>query len=186
MIGMGPDCCCCVGHSAVFHLTWSSCSFPNIGNSRSVLRYWGAGRVSIDCYHHRVNCGSESLVWPQHALTALLATYVRYAGLPSDVQLYSHTMLNSMSFLGRVIPATDLVSRFNVLLSLVTVTLIIMAVAWLPSGSRDQATLYVVGIFGSGSGAWISLAPVCAAQLCRTITGGSTGRSTALRRSGCC
>lgn len=111
---------------------------------------WGAGvlggfpstvttTVSIAVLSHWFN--------RQHALTALLATYVRYAGLPSDVQVYSLTVLSSMSFLGRVIPgfATDLDSRFNVLLSLVTVTLIIMAVVWLPSGSRDQATLYVVG-----------------------------------------
>lgn len=102
---------------------------------------------------------------------ALLPTYVRYAGLSSDVQFFSLTVLNSMSFLGRVVPglAADLVGRFNILLTLVTLTLIIMATVWLPFGTRDQATLYaVVGIFGFGSGGWLSLAPVCAGQLCRT------------------
>lgn len=102
---------------------------------------------------------------------ALLPTYVRYAGLCSDVQFFSLTVLNSMSFLGRVVPgfAADLVGRFNILLTLVTLTLLIMAAVWLPFGARDQATLYaVVGIFGFGSGGWISLTPVCAGQLCRT------------------
>ncbi|GAD99495.1 MFS monocarboxylate transporter, putative [Paecilomyces variotii No. 5] len=102
---------------------------------------------------------------------ALLPTYVRYAGLPLDVQFYSLTVLNSMSLLGRVAPgfAADLVGRFNMLLSLVAITLVVMAAIWLPFGARDQVTLYaVVGIFGFGSGGWLSLAPVCAGQLCRT------------------
>lgn len=102
---------------------------------------------------------------------ALLPTYVRYAGLSSDVQFFSLTVLNSMSFLGRVVPgfAADHIGRFNILLTLVTLTLVIMAAVWLPFGSRNQATLYtVVGIFGFGSGGWLSLAPVCAGQLCRT------------------
>lgn len=44
-----------------------------------------------------------------------------------------------------------------------------MAAVWLPFGSRDAATLYaVVAIYGFGSGGWISLAPVCAGQLCKT------------------
>ncbi|OJJ53508.1 hypothetical protein ASPSYDRAFT_36443 [Aspergillus sydowii CBS 593.65] len=102
---------------------------------------------------------------------ALLPTYVRFAGLSKDVQFYSVTLLNSMSLLGRVLPgiAADLVGRFNILLSLVTLTLIVMATVWLPIGSASEATLYaVVAIFGFGSGGWISLTPVCAGQLCRT------------------
>ncbi|PYI08347.1 MFS general substrate transporter [Aspergillus sclerotiicarbonarius CBS 121057] len=102
---------------------------------------------------------------------ALLPTYVRFAGMSTNVQFYSLTVLNSMSLLGRVLPgfAADKVGRFNVLLCLVVVTLIVMAAVWLPFGSRDEVTLYVVvAIFGFGSGGWLSLAPVCAGQLCRT------------------
>ncbi|PKX99079.1 putative MFS monocarboxylate transporter [Aspergillus novofumigatus IBT 16806] len=102
---------------------------------------------------------------------ALLPTYVRYAGFPLDVQFYSLTLLNSMSFLGRVLPglAADQLGRFNILLALVVMTLLVMSTVWLPFGSRGQATLYaVVAIFGFGSGGWLSLAPVCAGQLCRT------------------
>jgi MFS family permease len=102
---------------------------------------------------------------------ALLPTYVRFAGLSSDVQFYSLTVLNSMSLLGRILPgfAADQVGRFNTLLCLVIITLLIMAAVWLPVGSRDEITLYiVVAIFGFGSGGWLSLAPVCAGQLCRT------------------
>lgn len=49
-------------------------------------------------------------------------------------------------------------------------TLVVMAAVWLPFGSRDEATLYaVVGIFGFQSGEWLSLAPVCAGHLCRSL-----------------
>ncbi|KAJ5939420.1 hypothetical protein N7466_002554 [Penicillium verhagenii] len=102
---------------------------------------------------------------------ALLPTYVRYTGLDLDVQFYSLTVLNSMSLLGRVLPgvAADQVGRFNILLSMAVVTMLVMAAVWIPFGSRDEATLYaVVAIFGFGSGGWVSLAPVCAGQLCRT------------------
>ncbi|KAJ5921460.1 hypothetical protein N7466_009786 [Penicillium verhagenii] len=102
---------------------------------------------------------------------ALLPTYVRYAGLDENVQYYSLAVLNGMSFFGRVLPgfAADQVGRFNILLSMVCVTLIIMAGVWVPYGSHDEVTLYVVvAIFGFGSGGWLSLAPVCAGQLCRT------------------
>jgi MFS family permease len=102
---------------------------------------------------------------------ALLPTYVRYTGLDLDIQFYSLTVLNGMSLMGRVLPgfAADQVGRFNILLSLALITLIVMASVWIPFGSHSDATLYaVVAIFGFGSGGWISLAPVCAGQLCRT------------------
>ncbi|KAL4756796.1 putative MFS monocarboxylate transporter [Aspergillus foveolatus] len=102
---------------------------------------------------------------------ALLPTYVRFAGLSTDVQFYALTVLNSMSLLGRVLPgfAADQLGRFNVLLCLVAVTMVAMAAVWLPFGTHDEATLYaVVAVFGFGSGGWLSLAPVCAGQLCST------------------
>lgn len=95
---------------------------------------------------------------------ALLPTYVRYAGFSDDVQFYSLTLLNGMSLFGRILPgfAADQVGRFNILLSMVFVTLIMMAGVWLPYGSHNEATLYVVvAIFGFGSGGWLSLALVC-------------------------
>ncbi|KAJ5988495.1 hypothetical protein N7481_003705 [Penicillium waksmanii] len=102
---------------------------------------------------------------------ALLPTYVRYSGLDLDVQFYSLAVLNSMSLVGRVLPgiAADLFGRFNILLTLACITLVIMGSVWIPFGSQNEATLYaVVAIFGFGSGGWVSLAPVCAGQLCRT------------------
>ncbi|KAL4974474.1 major facilitator superfamily domain-containing protein [Aspergillus desertorum] len=102
---------------------------------------------------------------------ALLPTYVRFSGLATDVQFFALTVLNSMSLLGRVLPgfAADQLGRFNVLLCLVVVTMVAMAAVWLPFGNRDEATLFaVVAVFGFGSGGWLSLAPVCAGQLCST------------------
>jgi MFS family permease len=52
---------------------------------------------------------------------------------------------------------------------LVVIILVAMAAIWLPYGAYNEATLYaVVAIYGFGSGGWVSLAPVCAGQLCRT------------------
>ncbi|PLB48785.1 monocarboxylate permease-like protein, mch4 [Aspergillus steynii IBT 23096] len=102
---------------------------------------------------------------------ALLPAYVRYSGFSLDLQFYSLTVLNSMSLLGRVLPGfvADKVGRFNILLALVAITMIIMAGVWLPCGSHSEDTIYaVVAIFGFGSGGWLSLAPVCAGQLCDT------------------
>ncbi|KAH8705874.1 major facilitator superfamily domain-containing protein [Talaromyces proteolyticus] len=111
---------------------------------------------------------------------ALLPTYIRYSSstgsseseLPSDMQFYVLTVLNSMSFLGRTIPGffADKMGCFNVLLLLVITTLVTMGAIWVPVGSHSSASvLYViVALFGFGSGGWISLAPVCAGQLCRT------------------
>lgn len=102
---------------------------------------------------------------------ALLPTYVRFAGFGSDTQFYTLAVLNGMSFFGRLLPgfAADHFGRFNVLLFLVTATLLAMGTVWLPFGSSSKGALYAVAaLFGFGSGGWLSLAPVCAGQLCRT------------------
>jgi len=102
---------------------------------------------------------------------ALLPTYVRYAGFSSSAQFYSLTVLNGLSFLGRTLPgfAADIFGRFNMLLFLIAITLVIMSAVWIPLGASSEVALYVViALFGFGSGGWLSLAPVCAGQLCRT------------------
>ncbi|KAL4796085.1 major facilitator superfamily domain-containing protein [Aspergillus venezuelensis] len=102
---------------------------------------------------------------------ALLPTYVRFAGMSSTTQFLSLTVLNSTSLLGRVLPGllADMAGRFNVLTMLVLLTLLVMAAIWLPFGDSSERTLYaVVAIFGFSSGGWLSLAPVCAGQLCST------------------
>ena len=71
---------------------------------------------------------------------ALLPTYVRFAGFSEDLQFYSLTLLNGMSLFGRVLPgfAADQVGRFNTLLCMVCLTLIIMACLWLPYGAKGM------------------------------------------------
>lgn len=103
---------------------------------------------------------------------ALLRTYVRFAGFGEDTQFYTLAVLNGMSFFGRKLPgfAADSLGRFNVLLMLVASTMLIMAVVWLPFGSSSVATLYnMTALLGFGSGSWLSPAPVCAGQICRTV-----------------
>lgn len=102
---------------------------------------------------------------------ALLPTYVRYAGFSSDTQFYSLTVLNGFGFFGRTLPGflADIVGRFNILSILIVLTLMVMAGVWLPVGSDTEGSLYtVIALYGFGSGGFLSLAPVCAGQLCRT------------------
>lgn len=140
---------------------------PASTHSRALVDF-GAFRSPRLCF---LTVGVFAFEFIIFGCAALLPTYVRYAGLDSNVQFYSLTVLNSMSLLGRILPgvAADLVGRFNILLLLAIITLMVMAAVWIPFGSHDEATLYaVVAIFGFGSGGWLSLAPVCAGQLCRT------------------
>lgn len=140
---------------------------PMVGETKAIvdLRAFKAPRL---CFLAVAVFAFEFIIF---GCAALLPTYVRYSGLDLDVQFYSLTVLNSMSLVGRVLPgvAADLFGRFNILLTLACITLVIMGSVWIPFGSQNEATLYaVVAIFGFGSGGWVSLAPVCAGQLCRT------------------
>ncbi|CAI7648342.1 unnamed protein product [Penicillium manginii] len=140
---------------------------PMVGETKAIvdLRAFKAPRL---CFLAVAVFAFEFIIF---GCAALLPTYVRYSGLDLDVQFYSLTVLNSMSLVGRVLPgvAADLFGRFNILLTLACITLVVMGSVWIPFGSQNEATLYaVVAIFGFGSGGWVSLAPVCAGQLCRT------------------
>ncbi|PYH38663.1 MFS general substrate transporter [Aspergillus neoniger CBS 115656] len=140
---------------------------PAASNSKATIDFRAFGSPRL-CF---LTVAVFSLEFIIFGCAALLPTYVRFAGFPTDVQFYSLTVLNCFGLVGRVLPgfAADKIGRFNILLCLVLLTFIIMATVWLPVGSHDVRTLYtVVAIFGFGSGGWISLAPVCAGQLCRT------------------
>lgn len=140
---------------------------PATASSRVMVDF-GAFRAPRLCFLAVAVFAFEFIIF---GCAALLPTYVRYTGLNLDVQFYSLTVLNGMSLFGRILPgfAADQVGRFNMLLSLAIITLLVMASVWIPFGSRSEATLYaVVAVFGFGSGGWVSLAPVCAGQLCRT------------------
>jgi MFS family permease len=138
------------------------------GNKRRVTIDFAAFKSPRLCFLALAVFSFEFIIF---GCAALLPSYVRYSGFSVDLQFYSLTVLNSMSLLGRVLPglAADQLGRFNILLSLVVLTIIIMAGVWLPYGSHSEGTIYaVVAIFGFGSGGWLSLAPVCAGQLCDT------------------
>ncbi|KAL5341880.1 hypothetical protein BJX70DRAFT_395247 [Aspergillus crustosus] len=77
---------------------------------------------------------------------ALLPAYVPFAGLT----ITTHTIL-----LGRMLPGllADQIGRFNILLVLVSATLLVTSAVWPPFGSRSEASLYtVVTTFGFLSG----------------------------------
>lgn len=101
----------------------------------------------------------------------ILPTYASIQGYPSMTGFYLISVLNGVSCLGRVLPGflSDYAGRFNTLLLMLLLTLLVMLVIWLPFGARDLAALYVfAALFGFGTGSWMALVPVCIGQLCRT------------------
>jgi MFS family permease len=101
----------------------------------------------------------------------ILPTYATSQGYPSEVGYYLIAVMNGISCLGRFFPSylSDYVGRFNTLLLMLFLTLVVMLVLWLPFGATSLPALYAfAALFGFGTGSWMALVPVCIGQLCRT------------------
>ena len=89
---------------------------------------------------------------------------------PDDTGFYLLAVMNGVSCLGRFFPGfiADKMGRFNVLLIMICVTLVLMLVIWLPFGATSLPALYCfAALFGFGTGSWMALTPACIGQLCR-------------------
>lgn len=101
----------------------------------------------------------------------ILPTYASIQGYPDTTGFYLISVLNGISCLGRLIPGflCDYTGRFNTLLLMILLTLVVMLVIWLPFGATSLPALYAfTALFGFGTGSWMALVPVCIGQLCRT------------------
>lgn len=100
----------------------------------------------------------------------ILPTYANYGGhYPADTGFYIISVMNGVSCIGRILPGyvSDIIGRFNTLLIMIVVTLILMLVLWLPFGNTSLAALYAFSaLFGFGTGSWMALTPACIGQLC--------------------
>ncbi|ROT38137.1 hypothetical protein SODALDRAFT_324560 [Sodiomyces alkalinus F11] len=102
----------------------------------------------------------------------MLPTFVAWSGFPTETGYNFIAIMNSASFLGRVLPGLvgDRLGHFNVLLSMLAVTLISTAVTLVPFGTSHIAALYVF-FRGLGTGFWFFLVPY--AGLCPLDNGTS-------------
>lgn len=100
----------------------------------------------------------------------ILPTYASTQGYPPTTGYYLISVLNGVSCLGRFLPAflSDYAGRFNTLLLMILLTLLVMLAIWLPFGATSLPALYIfTACFGFGTGSWMALVPVCIGQLCR-------------------
>lgn len=88
---------------------------------------------------------------------------------PPATGFYLISLLNAFSCLGRVLPGliADRVGRFNTLLVMIILNLLVLLTIWLPFGASSLPALFAfAALFGFGSGSWMALMPVCIGQLC--------------------
>ncbi len=100
----------------------------------------------------------------------LLPTYATTQRYSSETGFYLISVMNGISCLGRFFSGflSDHAGRFNTLLLMIFLTLVVMLVVWLPFGATNLPALYAfAALFGFGTGSWMALIPVCVGQLCR-------------------
>lgn len=100
----------------------------------------------------------------------ILPTYASTQGYSPETGFYLISVMNGISCLGRFFPGflSDYAGRFNTLLLMLFLTLVVMLVLWLPFGATSLPALYAfAALFGFGTGSWMALVPVCIGQLCR-------------------
>ncbi|KAH6693493.1 major facilitator superfamily domain-containing protein [Plectosphaerella plurivora] len=102
-------------------------------------------------------------------ITGMLPTIVVYSGFPQSAGYTMIAILNGASCLGRIIPGIlgDHWGHYNILIAMTVLTLLGTAVTMLPFGTTYIEALYVFsGLWGFGSGSFLSLTPVCMGKTC--------------------
>jgi MFS family permease len=101
----------------------------------------------------------------------ILPTYATLSNaFEPNTGFYLIAILNGVSFFGRILPGylADKIGRFNTLLIMIVLTLVVMLALWLPYGDTSLPALYCfAALFGFGTGSWMALTPTCIGQLCR-------------------
>jgi MFS family permease len=88
-------------------------------------------------------------------------------GVSADLVPYLLPIINAVSIVGRIVPGFvgDKVGRFNSMIAITALSGIITLALWIPGSSNTAAIIVYSVLFGFTSGGFISLAPVCVAQL---------------------
>ncbi|KAI9731460.1 MAG: hypothetical protein M1818_007850 [Claussenomyces sp. TS43310] len=87
-------------------------------------------------------------------------------GMSSDLSTYLIAMLNAASIFGRILPGmlADRVGRFNVMVITTFLSFILALALWLPAKGNAPVIVFSV-LYGFTSGAFVSMAPACIAQI---------------------
>ncbi|KAK1978113.1 major facilitator superfamily transporter [Colletotrichum cereale] len=113
--------------------------------------------------------GSFLLEFVLFGITGLLPTFAIAAGFGSDVGFYLIAILNGASCLGRVTTGMigDRLGHLNVLLTMISITIVVTGVIFVPFGTKHIGALYAfAALWGYGSGSFLSGTPVCVGKTC--------------------
>lgn len=114
--------------------------------------------------------------WGLFSTQGYLVSFALANGIRPALSYQLIVIMNAGSFFGRWAPGllADKIGRFNTIILMISLCLITTIGLWLPaalvsSSSSTQSLLICFALlFGFSSGSNITLAPVCAGQLCKT------------------
>ncbi len=108
--------------------------------------------------------------WGLFVPLTYISSYALARGLPMAFSYQLVAILNAGSFFGRWLPnyVADRLGRFNTMIVMVALCLLMTLALWLPAGKSIAMIVIYAVIFGFASGSNISLTPVCVGQLCDT------------------
>lgn len=92
--------------------------------------------------------------------------YAEANGMSARLASYMLAVLNAVSVFGRTLPGwvADRVGRFNTMIAMSLLSCILVLGLWLPSRGNVPIILFAA-FYGFSSGAFVSLAPACVAQI---------------------
>ncbi|OAX79793.1 hypothetical protein ACJ72_05887 [Emergomyces africanus] len=95
-----------------------------------------------------------------------MVSFARYHGMSPHLAGYLVSIMNATSTLGRIIPgyAADRLGRFNVMIIVSLVNVIVVLALWIPSRGNIPLILFTA-VFGFSSGSMASLTPAVIAQI---------------------
>ena len=114
--------------------------------------------------------------WGLFTGLSYLTSFALAAGIRPALAYQLLSILNAGSFFGRWAPGllADKIGRFNTMILMIVQCLITVLALWLPAAlttnakTKEDLLIAFSLLFGFASGSNITLAPVCAGQLCKT------------------
>ncbi|KAI8667227.1 hypothetical protein LRP88_01025 [Fusarium phalaenopsidis] len=118
-----------------------------------------------------VTAGLFMLEFAIFSIAGLLPSISTRAGFTPEDGYTLLAIIGSTSTFGRIIPGLigDRIGHFNVLLISMAFTILFMGVMFVPFGTTSAPVLYTwSGLWGFGSGSFLSITPVCMGKTCET------------------
>ncbi|KAK2043950.1 MFS general substrate transporter [Colletotrichum somersetense] len=116
-----------------------------------------------------IAAGSFLIEFVLFDVTGLMPTFAMAAGFGSEAGFNLIAILNGASCFGRITTgmAGDRLGRLNILITMISFTILITGVILVPFGTKHIGALYAfAALWGYGSGSFLSTTPVCVGKTC--------------------